>query len=355
MLSRIKRGALRLMHDTGFSAAVRASRWRTNRLLVLGYHGVAQADEHVWNPELYLAPDTFRSQLAMIAAENANVLSLADGLERLYTGRLPERAVCLTFDDGTVDFHRLVHPLLREFGYPATLYLTTYYCFVNKPVFPPALGYVLWQGRERTSPYPSALRTTDVMDTATAAGRAATQWRIWQFAENHGYSAAAKHDLLAEVAHLVGYDFSIMTGRRIHHLMTPEEVTEIAGHDVAIEGHTHRHWQPLRRDLYRREIDENRTAIEHLTGARPDHFCYPLGATHPQYLRWLGEEGIRSATTCKPGLASANGHPLLVPRLICDSRITPLEFSAWLSGTSAMIPRSRYAPPDEPIRAGMAC
>ena len=54
-----------------------------------------------------------------------------------------------------MDFHRTVHPILREFGFPVTLYLTTYYCLTNKPVFPPALSYILWKGRERIAPYPA--------------------------------------------------------------------------------------------------------------------------------------------------------------------------------------------------------
>jgi hypothetical protein len=35
---------------------------------------------------------------------------------------------------------------------------------------------------------------------------------------------------------------------------------------------------------------------------------------------------------------------LLLPRLICDSRVTPLEFSSWLSGAAALIPRRRHVP-----------
>jgi peptidoglycan/xylan/chitin deacetylase (PgdA/CDA1 family) len=353
MLSRIKRGALRLMHDTGLTSAIQASPWRKHRLLILGYHGTAQDDEHVWNPELYLSPQALRAQLDVIAAEGANVLSLADGLQRLYSGRLPERAVCLTFDDGTVDFYRTVYPMLREFGYPATLYLTTYYCFFNRPVFPPALAYILWRGRDGTAPYPASLQTRECMDLTTAHGRAAAQWRIWEFAEGHGLSGAAKHDLLEEVAANVGYDFSRMRDQRIHHLMTPDEVVEVGkSPNVAIELHAHRHWQPLSRDLYHREIADNRAAIELLTGRRPQHYCYPLGSTHPRYLEWLGEDGVVSATTCKPGIASPHGHPLLVPRLICDARLSQVELVAWLSGAAALLPRARHDPPREPVRAG---
>ena len=344
MLSDIKLLAFRLMQQTGFSRALSASRWRNGRLLILGYHGVSQDDEHVWNPELYMSPPQFRAQLEMIAAQGFRVLSLADGLSRLYAGTLPDRALSLTFDDGTVDFHRIVHPILREFGFPATLYLTTYYCFVNKPVFPPALAYILWKGRGRTAAYPAALGESAPMDLRTPEGRETAQHRIWAFAESHNFSAADKHALLAEVSGSISYDFDTMLERRVHHLMNPEEVTELARQGVDVQLHAHRHRRPLDRDLYRREIRENRIAIEQLTGQTPVHFCYPSGRTHPSFLPWLAEEGVVSATTCKSGIAGPRSHRLLLPRLICDSRVTPLEFSSWLSGAAALIPRRRHVP-----------
>ena len=39
--------------------------------------------------------------------------------------RLPARPVVLTFDDGFADFHREVLPLLRDYGFTATVFVTT--------------------------------------------------------------------------------------------------------------------------------------------------------------------------------------------------------------------------------------
>ena len=57
--------------------------------------------------------------------------------------------MALTFDDGMFDFHSRAWPLLRQFGFPATVYLTTYYSDYTKPIFGLLCSYVLWRARAR--------------------------------------------------------------------------------------------------------------------------------------------------------------------------------------------------------------
>lgn len=344
MLKDMKLMTLRVMQQAGVSKALSASRWRHARLLILGYHGISQADEHLWNPELYMTVDQFRSQLETIREQRFTVLGLDEAVKQLYSGKLPDRALSITFDDGNIDFYRQALPVLREFGYPSALYLTTYYCYNNKPVFPTTLAYLLFKGRGQTSSSPEMLKTDEVMNLRTAAGRAAAWQRISTFADDQRLSADEKHELLGQVAVCVGYDFDALLSSRLHHLMNPNEVAEVARHGVDVQMHAHRHRRPLDRDSYQREIRENRTGIEAITGRRPVHFCYPVGRTHPKFLGWLAEEGVASATTCYPGMAGPRCNPLLLPRLICDSRTSPLEFSSWLSGMAALLPHRRHVP-----------
>ena len=54
----------------------------------------------------------------------------------------------MTFDDGFCDFHRFATPILTEFDFPATIYLTTYYVDYLRPIFNLIVPYMLWLRRD---------------------------------------------------------------------------------------------------------------------------------------------------------------------------------------------------------------
>jgi hypothetical protein len=76
-------------------------------------------------------------------------------------------------------------------------------------------------------------------------------------------------------------------------------------------------------------------------GESKPHFCYPSGMTNPQFLPWLREASVTSATTCFVGLASRDHDPLMLPRLVDTAELTSLEFEGWLTGVSEFIPKRR--------------
>src|SRR5215218_8963594 len=131
-LTKIKRNLLRASKSLGSFELIGNGGWRQNRLLILGYHGVSITDEHIWNPGLYVAPEFLRRRFEIIKESGCTVLSLDEGLEHLYAGTLPTKAVVITFDDGAYDFYVRAVPLIKEFEFPATLYLTTFYAQYGK-------------------------------------------------------------------------------------------------------------------------------------------------------------------------------------------------------------------------------
>ena len=342
VLKSLKRRTLSAARGTGILSLARASSWRGRRLLILGYHGVSTADEHEWDGELYVPPELLRGRFVALRDGGYQVLPLGDAVRRLYEGTLPARAVALTFDDGAYDFLTQAYPLLREFGYPATVYLTTYYSQYQRPVFNTMLRYLLWKARGKTLDVQGIADDGAPMPLATQTERGAAFHAIAERCARTGLSGVEKNDVLADVAGRLGIDYDAMLAGRFLHLMSPDEVAGLDPDLADVQLHTHRHRVPPEAAAFEREIVDNRRAIAAMTGA-PDatHFCYPSGVTNPSFPGWLRSLGVVSATTCFPGIASRDSDPLLLPRLIDTVNVATVEFEGWLTGASAFLPQRR--------------
>ncbi|MDP9169778.1 MAG: polysaccharide deacetylase family protein [Acidobacteriota bacterium] len=322
-LRQAKQAILKAGRATGAFALVRGSGWRAQRLLILCYHGISKEDEHEWNPGLYIPQAKFRERMELLRSGGYRVLPLDESLRLLQLGKLPPRSVAITFDDGAHDFFTLAYPVLKEFGYASTVYLTTYYCLNQLPVFDVVSSYVLWKGRARLE------GNTGWRERAR---------RLYQEVRENKIGAAEKDSLAEDLAQRLGVDYQRIRDHRILYLMNPAEVKTISENGVSIELHTHRHRTPRDRALFEREIVDNRKEIVAITGKTPTHFCYPSGDYVPEFFGWLRDLGVQSATTCVTGLAASSSNIFELPRLLDVDTLTDIEVEGWLTGLSALLP-----------------
>jgi peptidoglycan/xylan/chitin deacetylase (PgdA/CDA1 family) len=327
----VKKAALGLLRSTGAFTAAANSTHRRNRLLILCYHGVSLRDEHEWQGLLYITPSVFRRRLELLRDFRANVLPLDEGLRRLRERTLPPRSVVLTFDDGFHDFFVHGLPLLQEFGYPCTLYLTTHYCKYRLPIFNLIAPYLLWKSVRETvdlssfgGPSSASIRNYEERRSAVES--------LLAFAEKNGMDTIAKDKLARQLAEFLGIDYDDLLESRMFQIMTPEEAAEVHRAGIDLQLHTHRHRTPRNRELFLREIRDNRDRIREFTGRDAVHFCYPSGDYAPEFYPWLRECGVESATTCDPELAAADTSALVLPRLLDHSSVGEVEFESWLCG-----------------------
>jgi peptidoglycan/xylan/chitin deacetylase (PgdA/CDA1 family) len=315
------------------------STWRQNRLLIIGYHGISLDDEHLWDPELFMQASLLRQRFELIKKIGCTVLSLSEGVSRLYEGSLPPLSVVITFDDGLYDFYERAFPVLREFGFPATLYLTTYYTTDRKPVFGVAAGYLLWKAKSRRLDLKKLLGEGDVLKLSSEDNRNRAHSLIVGYAERLKLSAEAKNKLLSLMCKQLDLDFEAFCRSRILQLMNFEEIDFIAKAGIDVQLHTHRHRVPLDEKLFDREIVDNRKVIETITGHYPVHFCYPSGKYDLKFFPWLKDADVVSATTCYAALSNQRTNPYLLPRLVDTSSLSDLEFESWVIGASQFLPR----------------
>ena len=347
MLKKLKQATLKSLKTAGVSTLVENSRWRRQRLLILAYHGISLKDEHLWNPTQYMPPEVLRTRLKQLKKKRCNVVPLEEAIKRLYANDLPDRAVAITFDDGTADFYQKAFPLLKEFDVPATLYLTTFYSQYNRPVFDLMCSYLLWKGRSETFDLKEITGDGLKIDLHNWNAQETARRAIHAFAREQKLSAEGKDSLLVSLARHLKVDYDALLDQRIMHNLAPAEVTQLAVSGVDIQLHTHRHRTPKDRQLFLREIQDNRTSIREMTGTNASHFCYPSGAYDLAFLPWLEESGIVSATTCETGFASAASNRLLLPRVLDAPGLSSIEFEGWLTGVSAALPRRRRHKPKE--------
>ena len=95
------------------------------RVPILMYHEIAGRPET--RSRLAVRPDSFAAQLRALHDDGFHTLTAHGLASALASGeqRVPERAVVLTFDDGYADFHSQALPLLGEYGFSATVFVTT--------------------------------------------------------------------------------------------------------------------------------------------------------------------------------------------------------------------------------------
>lgn len=324
----LKHYILTIAKYTGLFALSR--RLTSRKVRMLAYHGIWLGDGHFGN-FLFMEHQVFARRMALLRQWGYPVVplqALTDGLERL-----PDNATIITIDDGWYGTYKHMLPVLEAHDFPATIYLTTYYCLNNKPVANVVLQYC-FQNID-SEQYPNLdLPSWQLgpISLATEAARASALALVLNRLDNL-VSNAEKQLFLIAISDAVGVDITRITAERWFHLMSPEEVSDAAQRGISFELHTHRH--RIDNDGTSCLIDEINTNREHiraLTGQEANHFCYPSGIYQTDVWPELHHCNVVSATTTQVGLIDARSEIFALPRILDGQYVSELEFEAEMSG-----------------------
>jgi len=93
---------------------------------ILFYHKISHPNPKAKVSALYVTPYSFRRQMKYLKWRGYETISLDDLFKWLSFGQtLPKRPIILTFDDGYEDNYTYALPILKEFGFTATIFLIT--------------------------------------------------------------------------------------------------------------------------------------------------------------------------------------------------------------------------------------
>jgi peptidoglycan/xylan/chitin deacetylase (PgdA/CDA1 family) len=278
-----------------------------NRLAILTFHRVLPEADPYRSGDV--TAQVFDSLCAGLA-RYFNVLPLDSAARRLADGRLPSRAVSITFDDGYADNATLAVPILKRHGLSATFFVAT--GFLD--------GGMMFNDR-----LIEAVRGSDrgVADLeAFGLGRRELGTAPQRVALVRELLEAAKYLPLTERAARVE---ALVSQLRVtlpsQLMMSSTQVRELVRNGMEVGGHTVSH--PILTRLTTgeaaTEIARGRQALQALTDSAIRSFAYPngrpgrdYGAEHVEAVR---AAGFDHAVTTSWGCARAGDDPLQLPRL----------------------------------------
>ncbi len=285
-------------------------------LRILCYHGFSLAEEHEFRPKLLMDPRVFERRLAWLKRHDYRIAPLDTAVAEFVQQKMPPRTVVITMDDGFYSVYSRAAPMLKNHGFPATVYVTTYYAEHQEPIFGILLAYLFWKSGKTE------------LDLST--GRL-VEAQIPYFAAR--FNETERAALTRELQEKLGIDIAKIARSRAFNLMTKDELAELDESEIDVQLHTHRHrWSTEDTSVNEREISDNRAVLAPIASSPLSHFCYPIGLFAASQWDWLATQGIRSATTLERGLNHFGRSPLGLRRITDGSNVAQIEFEAELCG-----------------------
>jgi len=119
---------------------------------ILTYHSIDDSGSVIST-----SPDKFRSQMHYLRDKHFNVISLKNVVTNIRKKLpLPPRSIAITFDDGFKNVYNIAYPILKDYGFTATIFLVPGYCGKNNQ----------WDGQPKEIPILDLLDWEEVREMA---------------------------------------------------------------------------------------------------------------------------------------------------------------------------------------------
>lgn len=273
----------------------------SDRLVILTWHSVNVLGNHYADNDLI----AFSEDLLLLDRLGWTILPLESGLQRLAKGDLPDRAVALTADDGSIlDFDSFPHPT----------------CGAQLGLLPRLRRLLVEQRLDnRHQPVISAFVIASPEARAELDRKVTGGLDLWP---DHWWREANGSGLMNIESHSWDHNHDVLE-------VTAQRANR-RGDFRAIETE----------DECRIEVDQASAWIERLSGRRPRFFAYPYGQSS-DYLRrdYLPARGaglgLHAALSCEPAPVSRSSERWHLPRYVCGRDWnSPEEFARLLADAS---------------------
>jgi peptidoglycan/xylan/chitin deacetylase (PgdA/CDA1 family) len=326
-------------------------------VLILLYHRVTELACDPYRQAV--TPQHFSEHLEVLQ-NGVTVLPFAQAMEALYSGKLPHRAVTITFDDGYADNFYNANPLLERYDMPATVFVTAGQIGQKHEFWWDELERLLLSSD--TLPHKLSLTVKgktyqwDLDEAATYCEedrRRDRSWCVWQqevpphprlhfFREIyeflHPFSIPDKKNLLDQ---LLVWTHSEAEGRITHRTLSVDELLRLAqGGLVEIGAHTVTHpvLSTLSIPSQQSEILQGKADLERILDRPVSSLAYPHGSPGDYTkatMEIAQEAGFDYACSTQFDLAWPNADRFQLPRIgveDCNGEVFAHQLEEWLRG-----------------------
>lgn len=110
------------------------------RIITLLYHRVDSRESDPWG--ICVSIERFEEQIHFLK-NSFNIISSGDLIKQVMNHTIPEKAICITFDDGYADNYTNARPILDKYKCPATFFISTAFIGSNIPFWWEELQLIL--------------------------------------------------------------------------------------------------------------------------------------------------------------------------------------------------------------------
>ena len=331
----MKRSAGTLLRVLGVTAGARALLRR--RAVVLTYHGVLASGPEGYDylNQNFIHATVFERQMRWLQA-HYQPLSLTDLVGCLRGHQpLPERAVCVTFDDGFANNCSVAFPILQRLRMPFTVFLAT--GLLDRP------GSMLWTERVKRSIYLCDTRDLtltlpgrEIRSTLqTESARAETARQVVLHLKR--LPVPVRDTCLQEIEERCGIPPLGPADAERFAFLTWDQVRSMHAAGVAFGGHTVTHpiLSTLDADRLAFELTGCKDRIEAETGAPCAHFAYPNGSADDFGAREkaaLTRAGFEAAFSLSESLVPERPDLFAIDRINVNRDLDDVTFEMAMAG-----------------------
>jgi peptidoglycan/xylan/chitin deacetylase (PgdA/CDA1 family) len=282
------------------------------------------------NAHLEVTPDFLREMLMHLRAHDIEIIGIDELQRRLRERDTGHRFACFTFDDGYRDNRDFALPVMREFGAPFTIYVTSEFAEGSGRLWWIALEQVVARA-DRIEVEIGGVPTR--LDTGSAAGKCAAFRRLQDWLR----ALPGEHDLRREMSVLCarhGVDEAAIASDLClswHEWrgLDSEKLITVGAHTLS-----HCNLAKQSEALARSEMADSRSRIEAELQRPVQHMAYPYGdrsAAAAREFALAAAAGFKTAVTTRPGMIFPENaaHPTALPRVSLngyyqDARVLPV-------------------------------